>query len=113
MENPHLIVLTTFPDQASARAMAAALVEARLAACVNIVPGLTSIYRWKGAIEEGTELLLLVKTTSARYAEVEESIRSRHPYELAEVVALPLTGGSQAYLDWIAASSAPADGGRG
>lgn len=108
MEQHHLLVLTTCPDQATARAMALALVEARLAACVNIVPALTSIYRWKGEIEEGTELLLLVKTTSERYREVEECIRSRHPYELAEIIATPLAAGLPAYLEWIAGSVAPA-----
>lgn len=110
MDNTHLLVLTTCPDQATARAMAGALIGSRLAACVNIVPGLTSIYRWKGEIEEGTELLLLVKTTSARYPEVEECIRSRHPYELAEIIATPLAAGLPAYLDWITHSVAPTNG---
>lgn len=81
--------------------MALGLIEARLAACVNIVPGLTSIYRWEGVVEEGTELLLLIKTTRERYPEVEAFIRARHPYRLAEIVCLPLTGGLPDYLAWI------------
>lgn len=106
------MVLSTCPDEATARAMASALVEARLAACVNIVPGLTSIYRWEGALEEGTEVLLLIKTTAGRYPEVETLIRERHPYRLAEIIAVPLAAGLPAYLAWIGESVA-AEGAQG
>lgn len=95
------LVLNTCPDEQTARAMALGLIEARLAACVNLVPGLTSIYRWEGAVEEGTELLLLIKTTAERYPQVESFIRERHPYRLAEIISMPLSAGLPAYLDWI------------
>jgi periplasmic divalent cation tolerance protein len=101
------LVLNTCPDEATARDLARGLVEAGLAACVNLVPGLTSIYRWKGAIEEGSEWLLLIKTTAERFAEVQDWITQRHPYSLAEIIALPLSAGLPAYLDWIAQSTAP------
>jgi len=95
------IVLNTCPDAATARAIATALVERGLAACINIVPGIESVYQWKGQIEHGTELLLIIKTRAECYAALEQAIQALHPYELPEIVALPLAAGLPAYLEWI------------
>lgn len=105
---PTLLVLTNLPDAASARALAAALVAARLAACVNILAPCRSAYRWQGKIEDTEEVPLLVKTTAERYAELEAAIRARHPYELPEIVAVPIERGLPAYLAWVAAETSPA-----
>lgn len=96
-----LVVLTNVPDVAVAQRIARALVTQRLAACVNIVPGVQSVYQWQGAVEEAGEISLLIKTTPARYADVEAAIRALHPYELPEVIALPIAAGLPAYLAWI------------
>ncbi len=96
-----LLVLCTCPDTGTAMGIGARLVDERLAACVNVLPGLTSIYRWQGKREQASEALLLIKTTTARYAALEETIVHNHPYELPEVVAVPLARGLPAYLDWI------------
>ena len=95
------IVLCTVPDEATAQQIAAALVAEKLAACVNIVPGITSVYRWKGAIETATELLLIIKTTVAVYTQLQGRIRTLHPYELPEVIAVSLDQGLPEYLAWI------------
>ena len=97
-----LLVLTNLADMASAQALARALVERRLAACVNVLPAVQSTYRWNGAVEEAAEVTLLIKTTAARYGELEQAIRALHPYELPEVIAVPVSAGSPAYLGWIA-----------
>jgi len=97
-----LLVMTNLADIASAQALARALVGQRLAACVNMLPQTRSIYRWNDAIEEEAEVTLLIKTTTARYAELEQAIRALHPYELPEVIAVPVSAGSPAYLAWIA-----------
>ncbi|MCK6404673.1 MAG: divalent-cation tolerance protein CutA [Rhodocyclaceae bacterium] len=98
---PALLVLTNCPDQASAESLANALVERRLAACVNILAPCRSVYRWQGRIESAGEVPLLIKTTDERYAELETEIRTRHPYELPEVVAVPIERGLPAYLEWV------------
>jgi periplasmic divalent cation tolerance protein len=95
------LVLTTVPDAETATRLARALVEERLAACVNVVPGVRSHYRWQGALEESSELLLLVKTRADRCAALAARIQALHPYELPEVLELPAAGGSAAYLDWV------------
>jgi periplasmic divalent cation tolerance protein len=100
-----LLVLTNLPDAASARALASDLVEARLAACVNILSPCHSIYRWQGRLEEAEEVPLLIKTTVARYAALEATIRARHPYELPEIVAVPLSHGLADYLTWVATAT--------
>lgn len=97
-----LLVLTTCPDPDSAEALASALVERRLAACVNIMSPCHALYRWQGKIERASEVPLLIKTSEARYAELEAEIRARHPYELPEVIALPIARGLPAYLQWVA-----------
>lgn len=97
----HLVVMTTWPDSDAAREAAAGWVEQGLAACVNVLPAMTSIYRWKNEIESGTEHLLLLKTRRAVLPRLEAAIREGHPYELPEIVALPIVGGSVDYLGWI------------
>lgn len=97
-----LLVFTNLPDDASARALAGHLVEARLAACVNILAPCRSVYRWNGKVEDAEEVPLLIKTTAARYAALEKAIRARHPYELPEIVAVPITHGLPDYLGWVA-----------
>jgi periplasmic divalent cation tolerance protein len=101
-----LLVLTSLPDEASARTLAAVLVEQRLAACVNILAPCASVYRWRGELETAAEVPLLIKTTRSRYAGLEAAIRARHPYELPEIVAVPVVLGLPGYLDWIAAETA-------
>lgn len=96
-----LVVLCTCPDDATGTRIATALIEGGLAACVNRVPGIRSIYRWAGRVQEDAEVLLVIKTTAPRLGEVEALIRAAHPYELPEVLALPVAGGSAAYLEWI------------
>ena len=97
-----LLVITNLGNIDSARILARALVERRLAACVNMLPGVQSVYRWRDAIEEEAEVMLLIKTTARCYAELEQAIKALHPYELPEIIALPLSAGLPAYLDWIA-----------
>jgi periplasmic divalent cation tolerance protein len=100
-----LLVLTNLPDAASARTLAEHIVSARLAACVNILAPCRSVYRWQGKVEDAEEVPLLIKTSADRYPELEAAIRARHPYELPEIVAVPLSQGLPAYLDWIAAET--------
>lgn len=97
-----LVVLTNTPDLAVAESIARRLVEDRLSACVNLLPSVRSVYRWQGSIEEATEVTLLIKTMGSRYAEVEAAIRQLHPYEVPEIVALPVSAGLPAYLAWVA-----------
>jgi len=97
----YCIVLCTYPDQASAEAFANELVKNKLAACVNIVPGITSIYQWKGKLEKGQELLVVIKTKSAVFKAIETAILSHHPYELPEIISIPLINGLPNYLSWI------------
>ncbi len=99
-----LVVLVTAPSEEVAGRLAHGLVEARLAACVNILPGLRSVYRWQGAVESAAEHLLLVKCAAERYDAVEAWVQAHHPYELPECVALPITAGSAPYLAWLLAA---------
>jgi len=101
------VVLVTAPDLDTAARLGRALVEERLAACVNLVPGLRSIYRWEGALQDEAEVLLLVKTRADRLEALAVRVKELHPYALPEVLALPATGGSPAYLDWLRTESAP------
>jgi periplasmic divalent cation tolerance protein len=101
MPTGHYLVLTTCPHEEAARTLATLLVEEQLAACVNIVSGIRSIYRWKGRVEEGGECMLLIKTARDRYPALEQRIRASHPYELPEIVAVELATGSADYLAWI------------
>jgi periplasmic divalent cation tolerance protein len=99
-----LVVLTTCASPEEANSLAAALVEQRLAACVNTVSPVTSTYRWQGAVQQEQESLLVIKTTEERFAALEQAIRERSSYELPEVLALPIQTGSARYLDWLGAA---------
>ncbi|HUJ86538.1 MAG TPA: divalent-cation tolerance protein CutA [Burkholderiales bacterium] len=103
-----LLVLTNLPDRAAAEALAAQLVERRVAACVNILPPCRSVYRWRGELQHAEEHPMLIKTTLERYAALEKAIRAGHPYELPEIVAVPIERGLPEYLRWIAEETAPA-----
>ena len=96
-----LIVLTNAPDRAVARRIADALIERRLAACVNLLAECTSVYRWRGAVETATEVPLLIKTRSEMYDDVEAAIRGLHPYELPEIIAVAVERGAPGFLDWV------------
>jgi periplasmic divalent cation tolerance protein len=100
-----LLVLTNLPDRAAAETLADALVARQLAACVNILAPCRSIYRWKGALQHDEEHPMLIKTTGACYAALERAIREQHPYELPEIIAVPIQHGLPAYLDWVAAQT--------
>ena len=101
----YLIVLTTFPDEESAMVCAHRLINDKLAACVNVLPRLTSVYEWNNDLQVGQELLLLIKTTKHRYPQLEARLQEIHPYELPEIVATPITHGFGSYLSWIDAQT--------
>lgn len=101
------IVMTHLPDAATADALAGALVEARLAACVSFTTGVQSVYRWQGKVERANEVTLTIKTTQRHYAALEAAIRAAHPYELPEIIALPVVAGLPSYLHWIVAETSP------
>ncbi len=100
------LVLTTAPDRATAETLANGLVEGRLAACANIIPGISSIYRWHGAVEKADELLLTIITEDDKIEALTAWIIANHPYDVPKVVVLPIEAGSQAYLSWITESVA-------
>jgi periplasmic divalent cation tolerance protein len=100
-------VLTNCPDAASADRIANALVDQHLAACVNRLAPIASIYRWQGHIEQASEVPLLIKTTRERYPAVEEAIRALHPYQVPEIIALPIVAGFAPYLRWITDQTQP------
>lgn len=106
-DSQHCIVLSTCPSQEVAEAIAAKLVENKLAACVNIVSGLTSVYEWQGKVETDREHLLIAKTVAAAYQAVENTILDSHPYELPEIVSIPINNGLANYLSWIDDCIAP------
>jgi periplasmic divalent cation tolerance protein len=100
-----LLVLTNLPDRAAAERLADLVVEQNLAACVNILAPCRSVYRWKDAVQHDDEHPMLIKTTSERYAALEQALRASHPYELPEIIALPIERGLPAYLEWVAAET--------
>lgn len=107
MTTGYCLVLCTCPDEACARLLASALVDERLAACVNLLPGVSSLFRWQGAVEQANEWLALIKTRSDRYPELEARIQQLHPYDTPEIIALPIIAGSTHYLNWVAAATTP------
>ena len=100
-----LLVLTNLPDRAAAERLADALVEKRLAACVNILAPCRSVYRWENKLQHEDEYPVLIKTTAQRYRELEATIRAEHPYELPEIIAVPIVSGLPAYLAWVDAET--------
>ncbi len=96
-----LLVLTNLPDRAEAERIAAELVTAGVAACVNVLAECTSVYRWQGKVEHAGETPLLIKTTRAAYPKLEQALRELHPYELPEIIALPVSAGLPEYLSWV------------
>ncbi|ADQ83227.1 divalent-cation tolerance protein CutA [Methylovorus sp. MP688] len=96
-----ILVLTNMPDQTSANSLAASLVNARLAACVNILTPCTSVYRWQGKVETANEIPLLIKTCRTQYAALQQAIVQQHPYELPEILCVPISTGLPAYLAWL------------
>jgi periplasmic divalent cation tolerance protein len=108
MSNPTdaLVVLVTTPTAEKAAEIARAVVDERLAACGNVVPGLRSIYRWQGQVQDDAEVLLLLKTTGARFEALRDRVLALHPYEVPEVIAVRVEAGSAAYLAWIAGETA-------
>lgn len=95
------LILSTCPDTEVAERIADALVDQKLAACVNLVPGLRSVYRWKGQRERAEEVLLIIKSRTQDYSAVEKALRALHPYELPEIIAVPVSAGLPAYLAWL------------
>ena len=102
-----VIVLTTLPAEGDAEKLALQLVEERLAACVNVLPQMRSVYRWKGAVERADECQLVIKTTRARVTALEARIRQLHPYDVPEFVVLPIDSGGADYLSWLTESTRP------
>jgi len=99
-----IVVMTSCAGEAEAEKLARALVESRLAACVNLVRGARSIYRWKGEIESAEEVLLVIKTSRECFADLREAVEKLHPYEVPELIALPVVAGAESYLAWLDAS---------
>ncbi len=96
-----VVVLSTAPDEAEAARLARVLVEERLAACVSRAPGLKSVYRWEGAVEDADEILLIIKTHARRAPDLTRRLRELHPYEVPEILVVPVAAGLASYLDWI------------
>lgn len=96
-----IVAFSACPDEATAKQLAEALVGERLATCVNRVTGMASTYFWDGRLQDEAEILLIIKTTAARLDELEARLRALHPYELPELVALPVAGGNERYLQWV------------
>ena len=105
MSSEAILVLTNLPDPQSAARLAEHLVGEQLAACVNVLAPCTSTYRWQGKIESAQEIPLLIKTLRVHYGKVEQAIRAQHPYELPEIVSVPIETGLPAYLAWVAAET--------
>ena len=100
-----LLVFTNLPDRGAAERLADELLEKHLAACVNILAPCRSVYRWQGGVQHDEEHPLLIKTTRERYAALEQALRAGHPYELPEIIAVPIERGLPAYLEWVAAET--------
>ena len=100
-KDQYLLVLTTFPDTESARQIGTLLIELQIAACLNLLPASQSIYRWKGKVENKTEVPVFIKTTNNNYPALETRIREAHPDEVPEIIAIPIERGATDYLAWI------------
>jgi periplasmic divalent cation tolerance protein len=102
-----LLLFTNLPDRESALRLARVLIEARSAACVNVLGGCTSVYRWQGATETAEEVPVLIKTRASLYETVERTIREQHPYQVPEIIAVPVARGLPAYLEWVESETLP------
>ena len=100
-----LLVITNCPNEEIANTIALAVIEAKLAVCVNIMPRVQSLYHWQGKVESTTEIPLFIKSTAANYAALEAAIQKLHPYDIPEIIALPVERGLPAYLNWVAAET--------
>jgi periplasmic divalent cation tolerance protein len=100
-DTPHVLILTTLPAGADAAAFATALVDAQLAACVNLLPVMESVYRWEGRVQRDSERQLIIKTSRERVATLWQRVRELHPYDVPEFIVLPIVDGNDAYLRWI------------
>lgn len=108
--DPLVLALTTVPERETGERIAAALVEERLAACATLLPGATSVYRWEGAVQRETEVVMLLKTRRSRVAALGERLAALHPYTVPELVALPIEAGLEAYCRWVADETAGHEG---
>jgi len=102
-----LLVITNLPNRETALRIAERLIAERLAACVNVLGECTSVYRWRGAVQQESEVPVFIKTRPELYGRVEDAVRALHPYELPEIVAVPISAGLAGYLDWVAAETSP------
>ena len=105
--NNLIIVLCTCPDQATAQSLAKGLLEQKLAACINIIPGIQSLYYWQDLLTESTEHLLVAKTLNQAYSKLEDYLKNHHPYECPEILSLPIIQGWTGYLDWVTSNVNP------
>lgn len=110
MATDYCVIVTTCPDQQEASELARKLVEQQLAACVQLL-AINSVYSWEGRVESGPEVLLLIKSRTSRYADVETFIQANHSYSVPEILRLPIADGSAGYLQWLGSLVAPADSG--
>ena len=106
-DHEFVVVLTTLPAEGDAEQFASRLVEEKLAACVNILPAMRSVYRWKNAIERADERQIVIKTTRAQVTALEARLRDLHPYDVPEFVVIPVVGGSEDYIQWVEDSVGP------
>lgn len=107
MQDEVLLVFSTFPDAETAERIANDLVNAKLAACVNILPAIKSIYRWQEKIANVSEVLAILKTTAARFPELQRKLRAAHPYDVPEIIGLPISNGLPEYVAWVSENCAP------
>lgn len=107
MKENQLVIFCTCPDRESGERLATILVEERMAACVNLVSGITSLYSWQGALKREPECLLLIKTSADRYDALRQRLRALHPYETPEIIALPIRHGDPDYLAWLTENTRP------
>ncbi len=101
MQDGPILVLCTAPDAEAGATLARGLVDAKLAACVNVVPGLRSIYVWRGEVHDESEVQLLIKSRRARFEALRDWVKEHHPYEVPELIAIPIEAGSKDYLEWL------------
>ncbi len=102
-----IMIIVTCPDAKTAKRIVSSIIRKRLAACVNIITGVRSVYRWKGKVEETSEKLLLIKSSRRLLKKITQDVKQNHPYQIPEIVALPIIGGSREYLQWLTKETSP------